>query len=122
MKPSQKGIIRLLHATRYSWMGLLAAWKTEAAFRQELMVFVFLAPGTFILPVSGMERLLMIGSLVAVIIVELLNSAIEAVVDRVGPEFHSLSGQAKDMGSAAVFLALLMAMATWGFILGANFL
>lgn len=67
-------------------------------------------------PVGGLEKLLLIGSLVAVIVVELLNSAIEAVVDRIGHERHELSGQAKDMGSAAVLLTLLMAISTWGYV------
>lgn len=122
MKSSQTGFVRLIYATRYSWLGLKAAWRSEAAFRQELVGFLVLVPLALWLPVSGLEKLLLIGSLVAVIIVELLNSAVEAVVDRIGDEFHPLSGQAKDMGSAAVLLALLMASATWAYVLFSNFL
>ena len=84
--------------------------------------FLVLAPLALWLPVSGLEKLLLIGSVVALIIVELLNSAVEAVVDRIGDEFHPLSGQAKDMGSAAVLLTLLMAAATWAYVLFSNFL
>ncbi|BDY04511.1 diacylglycerol kinase [Ferrimonas sp. YFM] len=122
MKSNQTGFLRLIHATRYSWLGLKAAWRCEAAFRQELVGFLVLAPLALWLPVSGLETLLLIGSVVALIIVELLNSAVEAVVDRIGDEFHPLSGQAKDMGSAAVLLTLLMAAATWAYVLFSNFL
>ncbi|TKB51775.1 diacylglycerol kinase [Ferrimonas aestuarii] len=117
MKSNQTGFVRLIYATRYSWLGLRAAWKSEAAFRQELVGFLVLAPVALWLPVTGLDKLLLIGALVAVIVVELLNSAIEAVVDRIGDEFHPLSGQAKDMGSAAVLLTLLMAIATWLLVL-----
>ena len=122
MKSNQTGFLRLIHATRYSWLGLKAAWRCEAAFRQEMVGFLVLAPLALWLPVSGLEKLLLIGSVVALIIVELLNSAVEAVVDRIGDEFHPLSGQAKDMGSAAVLLTLLMAAATWAYVLFSNFL
>ncbi|CAK2986489.1 Diacylglycerol kinase [Vibrio crassostreae] len=81
------------------------------------MCFCVLTPIALALPVGGLEKLLLIGSLVAVIVVELLNSGIEAVVDRIGHERHELSGQAKDMGSAAVLLTLLMAISTWGYVL-----
>ncbi|TKB48390.1 diacylglycerol kinase [Ferrimonas sediminicola] len=122
MKSNQTGFLRIIYATRYSWLGLRAAWRSEAAFRQELVGLLVLVPLALWLPVSGLEKLLLIGSLVAVIIVELLNSAIEAVVDRIGDEFHPLSGQAKDMGSAAVLLVLLMATATWAYVLFSHYL
>ncbi|MGF1731354.1 diacylglycerol kinase [Photobacterium kasasachensis] len=120
MKNKQTGFIRLIYATKYSWLGLCAAWHSEAAFRQELVAFFILSPVALLLPVTGLEKLLLIGSVVAVIVVELLNSAIEAVVDRIGPEKHELSGQAKDMGSAAVLLTLIMAILTWVYIVFSN--
>jgi diacylglycerol kinase (ATP) len=121
VKSNQKGFVRLIYATKYSWLGLRAAWRSEAAFRQELVCFCVLTPIALALPVGGLEKLLLIGSLVAVIVVELLNSGIEAVVDRIGHERHELSGQAKDMGSAAVLLTLLMAISTWGYVLFSMF-
>ncbi|NVD08679.1 diacylglycerol kinase [Vibrio sp. JPW-9-11-11] len=117
MKSNQTGVGRLVKATKYSWLGLKAAWHGEAAFRQEFVCFCVLTPIALALPVGGLAKLLLIGSLVAIMIVELLNSAIEAVVDRIGYEKNELSGRAKDMGSAAVLLSLLMAMFTWGYVL-----
>ncbi|VAW97849.1 Diacylglycerol kinase [hydrothermal vent metagenome] len=98
-------------------MGLIAAYKNEAAFRQELWLTIILAPVAIYLGHTGVERALLLGSLFLVLIVELLNSAIEAVVDRIGSEHHELSGRAKDIGSAAVMLALLNLTIIWGFIL-----
>ncbi|OLQ70541.1 diacylglycerol kinase [Photobacterium proteolyticum] len=120
MKSKQTGFIRLIYATKYSWLGLRAAWRCEAAFRQELVAFLILSPIALFLPVTGLEKLLLIGSVVAVIVIELLNSAIEAVVDRIGLEKHDLSGQAKDMGSAAVLLTLIMAILTWVYIVSST--
>ncbi|MCW8327723.1 diacylglycerol kinase [Photobacterium sp. SDRW27] len=120
MNNKQKGLVRLLYATKYSWLGLCAAWRCEAAFRQELIALCILSPIALLLPVSGLEKLLLIGVVMAVIIVELLNSAVEAVVDRIGSEYHELSGQAKDMGSAAVLLTLIMAISTWLYIVFSN--
>ena len=97
--------------------GFKAALKHEAAFRQEVALFVILAPLGFWLGRNGIERSLLIGSLVLVLIVELLNSAVEAVVDRIGSEKHELSGRAKDMGSAAVLLALLLVVVVWTLVL-----
>ena len=113
MKPGATGLTRLVHATRYSWLGLKAAWKNEAAFRQEVALVVGLGIVSLFLPVTALERLAMVGSLWWIIIVELLNSAIEAVVDRIGSERHELSGRAKDMGSAAVLLSTIMAACVW---------
>ncbi len=107
------GVARIVAAAHHSFDGLVAAFRSEAAFRQELALCAVLLPLAVWLPVDGLERLLLIGSLVAVLVVELLNSAVEAVVDRVGSEQHPLSKTAKDLGSAAVLLTLLMAAGTW---------
>lgn len=93
--------------------GLKAAWIHEAAFRQELMLAVVMLPIALLVDISTMERLMLILTLFIVLIVELLNSAIEAVVDRVGSEIHPLSGQAKDIASAAVFMSLALCGITW---------
>lgn len=106
MKPGKTGIRRILDATGYSLQGLKAAWTHEAAFRQELVLTLVLSVCAFLLPVTTLERIMMISSLLLVVIVELINSAIEAVVDRVSDDWHELSGRAKDIGSAAVFVAL----------------
>ncbi|WP_367989222.1 diacylglycerol kinase [Vibrio sp. NTOU-M3] len=119
MKPGKTGITRVIHATQYSMKGLVAAWLHEAAFRQETVLSAALFLVAIWLPVTPVEKLLLIGSVLLVLIVELLNSAVEAVVDRVGSEWHELSGRAKDMGSAAVFIALGFALLTWGAIVGA---
>lgn len=110
---SRGGLARLLGALRYSVAGLRHAVRVEHAFRQEVILFAVAVPVAWLLPVSPLERLLLIGSLGLVLIVELLNSAIEATVDRVGAERHPLSGQAKDLGSAAVMLTLLLAAGAW---------
>ena len=116
------GLRRLINATRYSAQGFKAAWKTEDAFRQESVLAVILIPVAVLLPVSLVYKLLLIGSVILVLIVEVLNSAIEAVVDRFGGEIHLLSGKAKDLGSAAVLLALTFALITWVSILADTFL
>ena len=114
---SRGGAQRLLAATRYSISGLKAAWRDEAAFRQELAACAVLMPLALWLPVSLLERIALLGVLVLVLIVELLNSAVEAAVDRVGVERHELAKRAKDLGSAAVMIALLFAATTWGVVL-----
>ncbi len=114
---SKSGIKRIFSAFFYSLDGFRAAWKYEHAFRQELMIAV---PGIVIaalLPVSVPEKLLLAGVLVLVLVIELLNSAIEAVVDRVSLDRNPLSKNAKDLGSAAVMLAFAFALVTWGVIL-----
>jgi diacylglycerol kinase (ATP) len=121
MLSSATDIGRIRRAGQYSISGLRAALSTEAAFRQEAILFVILAPLGAWLGRNGIERTLLIGSLVLVLIVELLNSAVESVVDRVGLERHVLSGRAKDMGSAAVLFAILLVVMTWGFILWDRF-
>lgn len=112
-KPGFTGVRRLLHATRYSAQGFLHAWRHEAAFRQELALTILLLPLALWLGRNAFEVLLLVGSCLLVLVVELLNSAIEATVDRVGQEHHELSGRAKDLGSAAVFLSLVLLGATW---------
>lgn len=114
---SEKGLHRLIKATGYTWSGLKAVWRTEEAFRQESVLCLILTPLALWVGGNGTERVLLIGSLLLVIIVELLNSGIEAVVDRIGLERHELSGRAKDIGSAAVFMALLNAALVWILIL-----
>ncbi|MBE4495680.1 diacylglycerol kinase [Vibrio parahaemolyticus] len=113
MKPGKTGIRRVMDATGYSIKGLKAAWTHEAAFRQELVLTLILSISAFFLPVTTLERVLMISSLLLILIVELINSAVEAVVDRVSDDWHELSGRAKDIGSAAVFVALFLALFVW---------
>lgn len=107
------GLMRIVKAGYYSMKGFQHAFKYEAAFRQELLLAAVFIPLACYLDVTQIERILMIGSLVLVVIVELLNSGIEAVVDRVGLERHELAGRAKDLGSAAVFLALALTVYVW---------
>lgn len=102
-----------MDATGYSIKGLKAAWTHEAAFRQELVLTLVLSISAFFLPVTTLERVLMISSLLLILIVELINSAVEAVVDRVSDDWHELSGRAKNIGSAAVFVALFLALFVW---------
>ncbi len=102
-----------MDATGYSIKGRKAAWTHEAAFRQELVLTLVLSISAFFLPVTTLERVLMISSLLLILIVELINSAVEAVVDRVSDDWHELSGRAKDIGSAAVFVALFLALFVW---------
>ena len=113
----QKAFVRLLWAARYSLVGLWTAWRYEQAFREEVIVLVVVVPAGLWLGRSGVERALLIGSWVLVILVELVNSAIEAVVDRIGPDRHELAGKAKDLGSASVFCAVMLAIAVWALVL-----
>lgn len=110
---STGGLARIAHALRYSLQGLGAAWRHEAAFRQELMLVAILTPIGLWLGSTAMERLLLVGVLALVLIIELINSAIEALADAISTDHHPLLGRAKDIGSAAVLLALLLAGATW---------
>jgi diacylglycerol kinase (ATP) len=112
-KRSGTGLGRLQRAFDWSMAGLRAAFEHETAFRQELLLCLFLAPLSLYFGHTGGERALLLGSLFLILIVELLNSAVEATVDRIGSEEHALAGRAKDMGSAAVFLSLLNAGAVW---------
>jgi len=115
-KPGATGITRIIHAFGYSMKGMSAALRHESAFRQEGLLFVVLLPVALWLGQGVLQYILLIGSLLLVLIVELLNSAIEAVVDRIGDERHELAGRAKDMGSAAVFIALLNVGLIWALI------
>jgi len=111
------GLKRVLKATVYSWQGIRAAFHHEAAFRQELGLAIVLIPLAIWLADNVMQMALMISSVILVLITEILNSAIEAAVDRFGGEQHELSGRAKDMGSAAVFLALVNLLLIWSLML-----
>ena len=116
-KPGRTGIERIVHAAGYSLRGMIAAFRHEAAFRQELVLLLVLLPLAAWLGETAIERAILIASLMLVIIVELLNSAIEAIVDRVGTEHHELSGRAKDIGSAAVFISLVNVVIIWIIVL-----
>jgi diacylglycerol kinase (ATP) len=108
-----KGLLRAWYALRNSWDGLVFAVREESAFRQELTLAACLLPLAVVFPFELLERLLLVGSIVLVLVVELLNSSIEAAVDRISFEHHGLSKRAKDYGSAAVMLALLMCAFVW---------
>ena len=121
-KPNGSGIGRIFKATVCSFQGFRAAYKYESAFRQELIMALLMLPVSFLIGNSSIEVAMLIGSLLLLLIVEILNSAIETVVDRVGLELHELSGRAKDLGSAAVFLALLLVAVTWFGVIYQNYL
>ena len=120
-KPGNTGLRRIVNATSYSFAGLRTAWRDEAAFRQELLLAAVLVPAGLWLGRTAVERALLVGSCLLVLIVELLNTGIENVVDRVGQEPHPLSGRAKDLGSAAVFMSLVLVLVVWGLIAWARF-
>ena len=109
---------RILKATIWSLQGLRAAWLHESSFRLEVYLFAVLAPLALWLGADGVERALLVGSMVLVLSAELLNSAVEAVIERYGAEHHELAGRAKDMGSAAVFVLMLNVLLVWGLVLG----
>lgn len=113
----KQGLTRLINALGYSRDGLGAAWKNEAAFREEVMLAAVTIPLGLWLGHSGIERALLVGSILFILIVEILNSAVEAVVDKASPEKHELAKRAKDMGSAAVLLSLLNAAVIWTCVL-----
>jgi diacylglycerol kinase (ATP) len=112
-----KGVKRLINACLFSTAGFKATWEHEEAFRQEVLLFVVTTPLAIWLGQTNIEKILLIGTMVLVLLVELLNSAIETIVDRVGFEHHELSGRAKDIGSAAVMMSLVWAAITWALIL-----
>ena len=109
---NRRGLSRMWHAAGYSLAGLRAGW-SETAFRQEALASLVLVPAAFWLGRNWMETVLLAGTVMLVLIVELLNTGIEAAIDRIGPEWHGLSKRAKDMGSAAVLLCLLLCAGTW---------
>ena len=119
-KTGVTGIKRIINATGYSWLGLKAAYKHESAFRQEFWSAVILIPLGYYLGQDWTDKAALICSVLFVLVVELLNSGIEAVVDRIGDEPHKLSGRAKDMGSAAVLIALIITAIVWAAVLIEN--
>ena len=116
-KPGKKGFMRIWHALFYSISGLQSAFKNEAAFRQELFALAIFTVISILLPVSTLVKIVLILSIVSVIIIELLNSAIETIVDRVSPEYSTTAKQAKDMGSSAVLLTIACAVILWIYVL-----
>jgi diacylglycerol kinase (ATP) len=121
VKPGKTGLARLIDATGYSIKGIRACWRNEAAFRQEVLLVIVLLPLSLLVAKSIEQWLLLVTPLFLLLIVELLNSAVENVVDRIGQELHKLSGQAKDMGSAAVLICLLLTGTSWVAIAWKNF-
>ncbi|WP_028994288.1 diacylglycerol kinase [Azonexus hydrophilus] len=113
----KQGLVRLFNALGYSRDGLTAAWKNEAAFREEVLLAIVAIPLAIFLGETGVDRALMIGSVLLILIVEILNSGLEAVVDKASPEKHELAKRAKDMGSAAVLLSLVNAATVWACVL-----
>ncbi len=114
---SPRGPKRILQAARWSWQGLRAAWLHESSFRLEGYLLLVLGPLALWLGQTPVERVLLVGSLLLVLAMELLNSAIEAVIERYGSEIHELAGRAKDMGSAAVFVLMVNVVLCWALIL-----
>ncbi len=117
----KRGLRRAWNAIGYSIEGLRFAWHGEDAFRQECILAVFLVPAAVLLPVSFVERILLVASVILVLIVEILNSAVEAAIDRQGYEINPLAKRAKDLGSAAVLLSLLLSGGTWAAVLWHRF-
>lgn len=113
----KKGLTRLWNALGYSRDGIAAAWHHEAAFREEILLATIAIPLAFYLGKTGVERALLVGSVILILIVEILNSAVEAVVDKASPEMHDLAKRAKDMGSAAVLFSLINAATIWACVL-----
>lgn len=118
---SKRGLKRLVDAFFYSIAGFKAAWKNEEAFRQEIMAGIIIVPSGFFLGTTGTQRAMLIGSFLLIPLVELLNTAVEATVDRFGTERHELSGRAKDIGSASVFLSICIAAIVWVLIVCERF-
>lgn len=114
---NKKGLKRITNAFFFSIAGFKAIWKHEEAFRQEVFLLIVTVPLAFWLTDNNIEQVLLVGSVVVVLLVELLNSAVETAIDRIGYEHHELSGRAKDIGSAAVMLSLTLAAFTWALIL-----
>ena len=115
-KPGHTGLVRIVKAFHFSLLGLRSAWRYESAFRQECLLAIILVPGAFVLAETYTQAALLIAATGLVLVAELLNSAIEAVVDRIGDEHHQLAGRAKDMGSAAVFVSLVIVVVTWSLV------
>lgn len=115
-KDKNRGVKRIVNAFRYTFAGLKAAWIYEEAFRQEIILLIVVVPLGIWIGASSTQRATLIGFYLIIPLTELLNSSIEAIVDRVGEEHHVLSGRAKDLGSAAVFLSICIAVITWGIL------
>ncbi len=111
------GFTRIVKAGFYSYKGFTHAFKFEAAFRQEIYAAVVMVPLAVWLANTAVERVLLVGAVLWVLVIELLNSGIEAVVDRIGPEYHELAGRAKDMGSAAVLMSIVLCIWVWASLL-----
>lgn len=111
------GFTRIIRATQYSWQGLRATYKHEAAFRQELWAGIILIPMGLWWGQSGVEKALLVGTVLLLFLVEILNSSIEATIDRIGKDHHELAGRAKDMGSAAVAIAIVLLILVWILVL-----
>ncbi|MDR0407377.1 MAG: diacylglycerol kinase [Campylobacteraceae bacterium] len=122
MKPGDKGIKRILKASVYSYEGFKEVFKTEAAFRQELLLCAILFIAALFMPITVIEKLFLISSLFIILLMELANTAIEAVVDRISDEKHDLSKKAKDTGSLMVLVAFVYAAIVWGAIIWINFI
>jgi diacylglycerol kinase (ATP) len=116
-----RSVLQIFKAFKWSMKGLKAAWDFESSFRLEVYLCIILVPLAFYFGQTGVEKAMLAVSLIFVLLVEVLNSALEAVVDRFGGEWHELSGRAKDMGSASVFLAQMMVLICWACILGPRF-
>lgn len=112
-----QGLRRLLNSFRNSWLGFQGAWREEAAFRQECALALVVLPAGWWFGANGVERFLLVAPMLLILVVELLNSAVEAAIDRIGSERHPLSGLAKDLGSAAVFVSFVMLGAAWWLVL-----
>lgn len=121
MKPGHRGLARIAKAAGHSWRGFRAAWRHEAAFRQECVLAAALTPCAFWVGEDLAQAALLLATTGLVLVVELVNSAIETTLDRLGPERHPLAGRAKDMGSAAVFASLVLAGAVWALALAGRF-
>lgn len=117
MKPGHRGLVRIFKAAGYSWQGIKQCYRTEAAFRQELLLLGVLTPLSMWLSNNAVEFILLIGSVILLLVVELLNTAIEMVVDRHGPEWNEHAMHAKDMGSAAVFVMMGLCVLVWATII-----
>ena len=119
VRPHEKptGLKRVMLAFGHSWRGFVGAWREEAAFRQECLLALVLIPAALWFGRTGVARALLVAPVLLIVIVELLNSAVEAAIDRIGAERHALSGLAKDLGSAAVFVAFALLIATWSLVL-----
>lgn len=122
MKTTKTGIIRILNAFKYSFDGFIATFKSEEAFREDILVFIVMLPISILLPIVLVEKLFLISSLFFIIFAELTNTAIEMTIDRISEEIHPLSKIAKDIGSCLVFISFVYFFVIWGVILYKNFI